>query len=86
MSFNEYSDSAKKMVAYFSKNLAESGDYWKYGYEISMDWLDLTGEEDVSDSTLGRLKERLENPPEEQGSAYYEMKILISKWIETLQR
>jgi hypothetical protein len=48
--------------------------------------LDLTGEEDVSDSTLGRLKERLENPPEEQGSAYYEMKILISKWIETLQR
>lgn len=85
MDKGKYIADAKKMHAYFRRNMAETGSHWKYACDVSEEWLGLVSEEDLRLEYIDEFRLRVLNPPEDQGSAYDELKSMVSRWIDDLK-
>jgi hypothetical protein len=80
MSTDKYIDDAKRMFAYFDRNMPEGGDLWKHGYDVSKRWRELVSQKSLLEPDIEQLIQQALNPPEEQGCAYSELIWRIKKW------
>ena len=80
MGIAKYLHEAEKFLAYFERNIAESGEYWRYGYDQAAEWIRLLRENEPTDHELRSFITKIKYPPEAQGSAFDEMALLATKW------
>ena len=75
---------AEKLVSYFERNLSTTGEHWKYPYDVSSEWLRLLKLDRPSLADVAELKSKIQNPPEEQGSAFCELELMVNEWSSSL--
>ena len=81
---DQYMSTAKKLLKSFKGNLNDSGLIWKYCCDIASEWIRLLAEKNPNNCEIERLVKDVNNPPESQGCAYLELKMLINKWSKEI--